>query len=36
VADGTEPETLLLLEHPPVYTIGSGGNLATFSIRPSK
>jgi lipoyl(octanoyl) transferase len=27
VADGTEPETLLLLEHPPVYTIGSGGNL---------
>ncbi len=26
VAAGTEPETLLLLEHPPVYTIGSGGN----------
>lgn len=23
---GTAPETLLLLEHPPVYTIGSGGN----------
>ncbi|HEY6871168.1 MAG TPA: lipoyl(octanoyl) transferase LipB [Geobacteraceae bacterium] len=26
VAAGTEPETLLLLEHPPVYTIGSGGS----------
>lgn len=26
VAAGTEDETLLLLEHPPVYTIGSGGN----------
>ena len=26
VAAGTEEETLLLLEHPPVYTIGSGGN----------
>jgi len=26
VAAGTEPETLLLLEHPPVYTIGSGGD----------
>jgi lipoyl(octanoyl) transferase len=25
VAAGTEDETLLLLEHPPVYTIGSGG-----------
>lgn len=25
VADGTEPETLLLLEHPPVYTTGRGG-----------
>src|SRR5512136_529919 len=25
VAAGTEVETLLLLEHPPVYTIGSGG-----------
>jgi lipoyl(octanoyl) transferase len=25
VAAGTEQETLLLLEHPPVYTIGSGG-----------
>jgi lipoyl(octanoyl) transferase len=25
VASGTKPETLLLLEHPPVYTIGSGG-----------
>ena len=25
VAAGTEEETLLLLEHPPVYTIGSGG-----------
>ena len=23
---GSTPETLLLLEHPPVYTIGSGGN----------
>lgn len=26
VATGTSPETLLLLEHPPVYTIGTGGN----------
>lgn len=26
VADGKAPETLLLLEHPPVYTIGSGGS----------
>ena len=26
VAAGTEPETLLLMEHPPVYTIGSGGS----------
>jgi lipoyl(octanoyl) transferase len=26
VAAGTEDETLLLLEHPPVYTIGSGGS----------
>lgn len=26
VAAGTAPETLLLLEHPPVYTIGSGGD----------
>ncbi|ABB32965.1 lipoate-protein ligase B [Geobacter metallireducens RCH3] len=25
VAAGTSPETLLLLEHPPVYTIGRGG-----------
>jgi lipoyl(octanoyl) transferase len=28
VADGVAPETLLLVEHPPVYTIGSGGNAA--------
>lgn len=26
VAAGTEDEALLLLEHPPVYTTGSGGN----------
>lgn len=26
VATGSEEETLLLLEHPPVYTIGSGGS----------
>jgi lipoyl(octanoyl) transferase len=26
VAAGSEEETLLLLEHPPVYTIGSGGS----------
>lgn len=26
VASGAAPETLLLLEHPPVYTIGTGGN----------
>jgi lipoyl(octanoyl) transferase len=25
VAEGTEDETLILLEHPPIYTIGSGG-----------
>lgn len=25
VAVGAEPETLLLLEHPPVYTTGRGG-----------
>jgi lipoyl(octanoyl) transferase len=30
VAAGTEPETLLLLEHPPVYTIGSGGDEANI------
>ena len=30
VAAGTEPETLLLLEHPPVYTIGSGGSEANI------
>ncbi len=28
VTAGTGPETLLLLEHPAVYTIGSGGNEA--------
>ncbi len=28
VASGEAPETLLLLEHPPVYTIGSGGSEA--------
>ena len=28
VAAGAAPETLLLLEHPPVYTIGSGGSEA--------
>jgi lipoyl(octanoyl) transferase len=36
VAAGTEPETLLFLEHPPVYTIGSGGreeNVLDRSIR---
>jgi len=27
VAAGTEDETLILLEHPPIYTIGSGGNM---------
>lgn len=27
---GSAPETLLLLEHPPVYTIGSGGNEANL------
>lgn len=30
VAAGTEPERLLLLEHPPVYTIGSGGSEANI------
>ncbi len=28
VAAGTAPETLLLLEHPAVYTIGRGGDAA--------
>lgn len=28
IAAGARPETLLLLEHPPVYTIGSGGDAA--------
>lgn len=30
IASGNEAETLLLLEHPPVYTIGSGGNSANL------
>lgn len=30
IAAGTEAETLLLLEHPPVYTIGSGGSAANI------
>ncbi len=30
IAAGTEPETLLLLEHPAVYTIGTGGNQANL------
>ena len=36
VAAGTEPETLLLLEHPSVYTLGSGGreeNVLDRSVR---
>lgn len=36
VADGTAPETLLLLEHPPVYTTGRGGcreNILDSDIR---
>ena len=33
VASGMEPETLLLLEHPPVYTIGSGGSEANILDR---
>ena len=28
IAEGSEDETLLLLEHPPVYTIGRGGSSA--------
>lgn len=28
IADGSDPETLLLLEHPGIYTIGAGGNEA--------
>jgi len=28
IAAGSEPETLLLVEHPGIYTIGSGGNAA--------
>jgi len=30
IAAGRAPETLLLLEHPPVYTIGSGGDSANI------
>ncbi len=30
IAAGTDQETLLLLEHPPVYTIGSGGDEANL------
>jgi lipoyl(octanoyl) transferase len=30
IAAGTEEETLLLLEHPAVYTIGRGGDLANI------
>lgn len=36
VAAGTEPETLLLAEHPPVYTMGRGGrreNVLDAGIR---
>ena len=33
VAAGTAPETLLLLEHPAVYTIGRAGMRPTCSIR---
>ena len=33
VAAGTAPETLLLLEHPAVYTIGRGGD-ATHLLDP--
>ena len=36
VASGESPETLLLLEHPPVFTIGTGGdeaNLLDASIQ---
>ncbi|MDY0268992.1 lipoyl(octanoyl) transferase LipB [Trichloromonas sp.] len=28
IADGSEPETLLLVEHPGIYTLGTGGNEA--------
>ncbi len=37
LCDGAEEETLLLLEHPPVYTIGRGGsetNVLDRSIEP--
>ena len=30
IASGHEPETLLLLHHPPVYTTGAGGNPANL------
>jgi lipoyl(octanoyl) transferase len=30
IAAGQEPDTLLLLEHPPVYTMGRGGNDANL------
>jgi lipoyl(octanoyl) transferase len=33
VATGAAPETLLLMEHPPVYTIGTGGSEANILDR---
>jgi len=30
IAEGSEPETMLLMEHPCVYTIGAGGNSANL------
>lgn len=39
IAAGRAPETLLLLEHPPVYTIGSGGdsvNILDPAIRATR
>ena len=32
IADGTRPPTLLLLEHPHVYTFGTGGNRANLLL----
>jgi lipoyl(octanoyl) transferase len=34
IADVAAPETLILLEHPPVYTLGTGSTLAYLNFNP--
>lgn len=36
VADGREPEQVLLLEHPPVYTLGRGADAADLRDAPER